>query len=69
MAAYGDSTPITLYLLVPIVISGIALVKARETRGPDCATLDAMLGTRPWLRRPTRPDRSGHVTRSTKEKT
>jgi metabolite-proton symporter len=41
LAAYGNSTPITIYMLVAIVISGIALVAARETRGLDYAVLDA----------------------------
>jgi MFS family permease len=44
LAAYGSSIPITIYLLVAIVISAIALVKSRETNGLDYATLDARLG-------------------------
>jgi metabolite-proton symporter len=43
LAAYGNATPITVYLLAAIAISAIALWKARETRGLDYATLDALL--------------------------
>jgi len=41
LAAYGTSEPITIYLLVVVAVSAIALAVSRETRGLDYALLDA----------------------------
>jgi metabolite-proton symporter len=40
LAAYDSSVPITIYLLVAVVISAVALFASRETRGLDLVRLD-----------------------------
>ena len=40
LATYGNSTPITVYMLIAAAISFVALMCARETKGLDYAVLD-----------------------------
>jgi metabolite-proton symporter len=55
LAAYSASLPITIYLVIVMAVTAVALFAARETRGIDYASIDRVEGSAPKAGAPSTP--------------